>query len=628
MIVLPSGKQLVEFLASRAEFVGVGKATATRLWDRFGTELYRLLGNGDVESLSEILDRSQAGIVVDAWQGQQALADCVVFFDEQGLDSRLARKALEFWGTMAVQKILDNPYRLLTVCSWARIDQVALRLGFAKDDPRRIVAAVESLLYERLDRKHTWCSAALLLKMTAKRLHSNRLLAEQALARAVQDGAALVIDGGYQPAGAAYMERYIEDRISRHIDGEVRNDLFLDGITAAEVDAFLQGFSSSVRLTNEQAAAVKMAMSNTFSLLIGGAGVGKTTALKAINDAARHFGMKVYQLAVAGRAASQMSAATGQPAQTIASWLRSAADKKVEVGRHTLMIIDEASMLDLPTLYRILFYLPANARLLLVGDTAQLPPIGFGLTLHKLVFEHRVPRTELTQILRATEETGIPRVSFAIREGRAPKLDAYDRNRSGCSFFSAGEADTVAAIEDVVHDLGIENVQIVAAAYGGQAGIDAVNQHFHVLNRGLGRPCQRGFAEGDPCIWLVNDYDRSLWNGSMGSVAGFDGNVLLAEFGGTIHRIAAGEVEKIDLAYCISVHKAQGSQFKNVLVPVRRSFNLDRAMLYTAVTRATERVVLVGSLEVFEEAAVSAPVSVARDVGLRLRGNDHALAGG
>ncbi|MBL3684424.1 AAA family ATPase [Sinorhizobium meliloti] len=175
------------------------------------------------------------------------------------------------------------------------------------------------------------------------------------------------------------------------------------------------------------------------SLLVVGRwrGVGKTTALKAVNAAARNFGMAVYQLAIAGRAAKRIAEATGQHAQTVASWLKGVADGRIELGRHTIVIIDEASMLDLPTLYRILFHLPKEARCLLVGDTAQLPPIGFGLTLHRLVKEKRIPKTELTRILRATESTGIPQVSVAIRGGVLPDLPSYSSRRGGCSLIHA-----------------------------------------------------------------------------------------------------------------------------------------------------------------------------------------------
>ncbi|WEA59534.1 AAA family ATPase [Rhizobium sp. BJ04] len=618
MNAVPRGKHIVEFLASRPEFVGVGKATAMRLWDAFGSDLYAILGNGDVDRLAEVLDRNQAAIVTEAWRNQIALADCVVFFDEQGIDTKVARKAIDFWGDEALSKIRDNPYRLLSVCAWRQVDRVAFDLGLPAEDLRRKVAAVESVLYDRIDRKHTWCSRQTLLEQVGKRLGVNPARAEQAVQAAVADGAAIIVDGGYQPAGAAYMERFIEDRIRAHVERSSGNDLFLDGIATADVAAFLQRFDPSENLTSEQGDAVRMAILSSFSLLIGGAGVGKTTALKAINAAGRHFGMTVYQLAVAGRAAKRITETTGQPAQTIASWLRVVADGRIELGRHSFVIIDEASMVDLPTLYRILFFLPEDARCLLVGDTAQLPPIGFGLTLHRLVRENMIPKTELTRILRASEESGIPKVSVAVRNGQVPNLPTYASGESGCSFIHAAGPKAIDAIEDVLHDLRGEEVQVLGSVYAGPAGIDAINAYFHNARVATGARARLGFAEGDPCIWTVNDYDRNLWNGSMGRVATFEGDLVVVDFEDGRHRIATNEIDKLALAYCVSVHKAQGSQFKNVVVSLQRTANMDRAMIYTALTRATDRVILVGAAADLIRAVEPYPSSLSREVALGL----------
>ncbi|MBA4784380.1 MAG: AAA family ATPase [Rhizobiales bacterium] len=624
MTTMPRGRHIVEFLASRPEFVGLGKATAQRLWERFGPDLYAILGDGDVDRLSEMLDRNQASIVIEAWRNQQALTDCVVFFDEHGIELTVSRRAVDFWGDEAVLKMQDNPYRLLTVCPWPQVDRVAAALGVSGDDPRRLVAAVESVLYDRLDRKHTWCGGSVLVALVAKRLRVSEKDSSRAVELAVADGAAIPIDGGFQPAGAAYMERFIEARIDAHVRRTAEQDLFLDNIRSEDVASFLAKFDPSKSLTHEQCDAVGMAMQNAFSLLIGGAGVGKTTALRAINAGARHFGMKVYQLAIAGRAAGRVAEATGQPAQTVASWLKGVADGRIELGRHTLVVVDEASMLDLPTLYRILFHLPEDARCLLVGDTAQLPPIGFGLTLHRLVLEDRIPKTELTRMLRASENSGIPQVSLAIRQGRAPRIPSYDVERVGCSFADTSEGRIVEAIEDILHDLRSEEVQVVAAVYSGVAGIDSINAYFHDLRKRAGFSAMHGFAEGDPCIWTVNDYDRHLWNGSMGVVHGFNDNAVVAEFEGTRHSIGAGEIQKLSLAYCISVHKAQGSQFRNVVLPVLPTANMDRAMIYTAVTRAIDRIILVGSEAGFGRGIRPDPRSLNREVCLKLRSTGTA----
>ena len=567
-----------------------------------------------------MLPLTQALIACDAWRHQQALADCVVFFDEHGIDRKVAARAVSFWGDQAVAKLRENPYRLLTVCPWASVDRVARQLGFARDDRRRLVGGVEAAVYDRLDRKHTATPEARLLADVAARLGCGPDGSRAALGEAVADGAVVGSEAGYQPAGAAHMERFIEDRVremSRPDGG--RRDLLIGTATPADVDAYLDGASAggAGALTSGQRDAVRLAMSGRFALLTGGAGVGKTTCLRAINATATHFGHHVVQLALAGRAAQRMADATGQPARTIASWLRAAMQGKADTGAHTLMVVDEASMLDLPTTYRLLFHVHRDARLLLVGDIAQLPPIGFGLVLHRLVGCAGVPQVELTEILRSREASGIPSVSRSLRDGTVPALLAYGPDAGGCSFIGSSPEDVAGHVARIRRDLAGEEVQVVGSVYGGPAGIDALNARFHAANA-VGKQVLGRFAEGDPVIWTVNDHGRGLWNGSMGVVLEVAGESLTVRLHDKEVVLQTGELGSLDLAYAVSTHKAQGSQFGTVVVPVVRSRLLDRTLLYTAVTRAVRRVVLVGSRTAFEEAVVNPPASLDRDVGFQM----------
>lgn len=619
--ISPTGAGIVRFLAERPEFAGVGRTTANKLWANFGPDLYRILGSGDAERLAEVLPQTQAEIVCDAWRHQQALADCVVFFDEHGIDGTVARKAAAFWGDQAVAKLKDNPYRLLTVCPWNQVDDMARALRFAADDARRLIGAVDAALYERLDGKHTATPEPFLLRTVAKLLRCGRDAAVAAVRAAVEDGAALPSAAGLQPAGAAHMERYIEARLRSMIDRPARQeDLLATQVSRGQVQEYLEGQvgPGGDRLTDEQREAVCGAMCARFFVLTGGAGVGKTTCLRAINAAATRFGQHVYQLALAGRAAQRMAEATGRPAQTIAGWMKAAAEGKAETGAHSLVIVDEASMLDLPTTYRLLFHMHEDARLVLVGDVAQLPPIGFGLVLHRLVDSPIVPKVELTRILRATEASGIPAVSRAIRDGVVPHLPDWEPGIAGCSFLEAATEEMIGAVERARLDgAATDEVQVVGPIYGGPAGIDAVNAHFHKENV---RECSVAgrFAPGDPVIWTTNDRAKELWNGSMGVVEAVGQAGLRVTLDGRMVELASEDLEKLELAYAISTHKAQGSQFATVIVLIVRSRPLDRTLLYTALTRATQRVVLVGSRLVFEEAVRRPPVSLARVVALSL----------
>jgi exodeoxyribonuclease V alpha subunit len=611
------GRHIAEFLATRSEFAGVGLATAKRLWAVFGEDLYRILGGGELDRLAEVLPRTQAEIVIDAWRTQQAVADMVVFFDEHGLDRRVARKAVDFWGESAVAKLRENPYRLLTICPWRQIDRVAARLGLSGDDERRLVGAVEAALYERLDANHTVTAEHLLIARVAGLL-GGLDIAHRALAAAIADGGAIPCIDGYQPAGAAYTERYIEIRVRKFVGASVcQKDLYASGEHAGVVEAFVKNYQSlhSQPLTEEQQDAVRLVMAARLAILTGGAGVGKTTTLRAINQVARGVGYQVWQLALAGRAAQRMADVTGQQAQTIASWLVGAKNGSIRTGAHSFVIVDESSMLDLPTMYRLLWHLSEDAKLLLVGDVAQLPPIGYGLLLHRLIRSRTVPHVELKRILRSSEATGIPSVSRAIRDGVPPDFRTYEPGKLGCSFIKCREEDVIDWIEAIRSDLPGEEVQVIGATYRGPAGIDGINTHFHAFNS-HGRLRIGRFAQGDPVIWLVNDYERGLWNGSMGVVERLDRKHLLVVLDGQHIVLGIEDLKNLDLAYAISCHKAQGSQFGTVIVPVVQSVLMDRALLYTAVTRAQQRVILVGDRVILETAIQRPARSLARDVAL------------
>jgi exodeoxyribonuclease V alpha subunit len=276
-------------------------------------------------------------------------------------------------------------------------------------------------------------------------------------------------------------------------------------------------------------------------------------------------------------------------------------------------------MLDLPLLYRVLRRLPEGCRLLLVGDPYQLPPIQFGLSFHILMDSPTVPSVELTQVHRQTEVTGIPKVAADIRFGRRPALAVYSGIRPGVSFIDCAEANVLDLLTEVVEDFGgFDDVQILSAIKAGIAGVNAINTHFHRLMAvGRDRLPWHDLAVGDPVMFTRNDYQRELFNGSLGHLRRVDGTYdATAAFDGTEHRLDRADLDALALAYCITVHKAQGSQFRRVVIPVLPSRLLDRTLLYTAVTRAVEQVVLLGDRAAFERAVAAPAAPMLRDTGL------------
>lgn len=312
-----------------------------------------------------------------------------------------------------------------------------------------------------------------------------------------------------------------------------------------------------------------------------------------------------------------MADATGRRAYTIAGFLLGIDAGQINLEKDCLLIIDEASMLDLPHCYSIMRRMPPGTRLLLVGDAAQLPPIGFGLAFHSFADHPLIPTIELTEIHRQASATGIPQASVAIRYGTVPEIAHYNGLMDGVSFIDAGAGEISDRLLEVVNDLGgIGACQVVGAIKNGAAGVRTINHLFHDLVA-TGRSEHRGYAEGEPVIWKVNDPLRGLFNGSLGTVVQTQGT-LVVEFDGRRHELQDGDERDMEHAYGITVHKAQGSQFERVVIPVFPSRLLDRTLLYTAITRAERQVVLLGDRHAFEEAVQAPPAPSRRETGIMI----------
>ncbi len=614
------GGTIVRHLAEEPAFVGIGYATAGRLWQRFGAELYRLLGDGDAEALSEIVPLERAESLVAAWRERLAEGDVVVWLAEHGFERRLAKKVVALWGSDAVARLRSNPYVMMALADWPAVDAAAGRIGVAADSPMRLVAAAEAVLYGRYQEGHTCMGADALGAAVGKLLRCAPARAAEAVGLALRDGAAFRTGDVLQPAGAFMMERHVARQIRDMVSGPAIGDLVAREVSDAEFDEWVPGFCAraGLDLNREQREAVRIGVRERFGLVTGGAGVGKTAVLRALCEACESFGRVVHLMALAGRAAVRMREATGRPSMTIAAFLKRAEGRDIVLGPESLVVVDEASMVDLPTFYRMLRHLPDGARLLLVGDPGQLPPIGFGLVLHALVGDSRVPQVELVRVYRHTEGSGIPAVGRAVRSGALPSLPA-DPVAVGagvvlvCRPAGAATEDVV----DLVADLGGfgGDLRILAATKAGPVGIEALNARFHAI-MAAGRPELRGFAVGEPVMFLKNDYRLDLRNGSLGTVTAIRGEMLAVDFDGAGHEFGGAGLGDLTLAYAITIHKAQGSQFRRVVVPVAPTRLLDRSLIYTALTRAVDMAVLVGPEAVLHRAVAREQAADRREVAL------------
>ena len=652
-LVRPTGSQLIQWIADNAN--GIREVKSQKLWDMYGERLYDILDEEDHNSVAKIIPSEEVRVgLFEKWLANGD-TKTLRFMQESKIPLSLGKKLVRFYKKKTMDKLIEDPYVMLSFTNdWSLVDEIAMvRFGLEKIDQRRMAAALEFGLYKSMDNGHTSRSLDDLYESTRKLLAPMSKIKEAyrgAIEKGVKAGQFVVSEMNvgeqmFHPCGAWIMEKTVTQFIKMLLtDSEKQHALF-----PVDVDEIIEGFEQDekVLLANQefalneaQVAAVKSSLNNRFSIITGGAGVGKTTVLKALYKALDTLGRPRFQMALSGRATARMIEATHEHATTIASFLRNVSIKKI--GEQPIVVIDEASMLDLVTFYRLIRKLPANTHMIMVGDPYQLPPIGAGLILHLLYELSWIPCVELTEVKRQSNKSLIPVIAKSVRNGMWSSLPtSLDGD---VSFLPRGDDEIMSEVLSL-YDMDRMNTQILCATNSCNfAGVKAINRACHDKYVSSNKPLlainhdtrdmeQTGFHEGDFLIYTSNDWERNLQNGSLGRlVEVFDTPKIIiigegekqcertalgrAVYEGAEHYVLDTDIDNIELSYAITVHKAQGSQFQRVIVPVRRSRVLDRTFLYTAITRAQKQVVLVGDEKAIRNAVESLPSAFKRKVGL------------
>lgn len=634
-LLRPSGEHLVTLLAECDAFKGIGMVKARRLWDHFGEELYAILDAAAVDRLAEVLPETMAAQLADAWRCW-GNTFTLQWLQNRGFTVALGRKVLDYFGSQAAEKIEEDPYRLISFAAdWKATDALARHtFGLAEDDPRRLAGAVEEALYAAFDAGHTCTPQAQFEQRLGSLLGSgDSVLIAKALHHGNAAGAFLRRHGRLHATGPFVMEYGTAQAIAERA---ARPEALL---TPGELAGVLEDYQreSGITLESSQLEALEVANANRVTVITGGAGTGKTTVLKGWFAVCRAAGWPIYAMALSGRAARRIREATGQEACTIAGFIKRFDPK--QAPERAVVVIDEASMLDLPSAYRVIRHLPDTFRFVLVGDPNQLAPVGPGLLLHELAHQAGIPRVELQQVRRYSG--AIAEAANAIRSGRWPDLP--DDPGKPIAFLPCRNED----INDLVLDLLADHPddsQVLApvrnAAAGGVKNLNQLNQkrlnaggeELLLWNREFEQMQGTGLRVGDPVICLANDWEKNLQNGSLGTLMSVESPVADCPPGQVLGRILWDDGEQreltpdllpnLELAYAITIHKSQGSQFRRVIIPVTKSRLLDRTLLYTAVTRAEKQVILVGDVAAAKAAVEAPPHASLRQVSLGLMLNE------
>ena len=628
---------------------GLGPVLAGRLVDHFGPSVLEILDQTP-ERLLEVpgLGAHRRETVIEGWRRNQGLKRLLGFLAEFGLGQALGLKIIRRLGDEADRLIREDPYRLayeIEGVGFATADKVARRLGLSIDDPRRLAAGLLFALNQLAEEGHVFTPERELLAAGAELLpEADPPALKEALSRLLLAGqvrSELRAEPGEVDFYPPRLHR-AETWVARDLLAILRTPALVEVPRQPQALAWAEK-NLGLALSESQRQAVALAISQKVLVITGGPGTGKTTLTRAITAIFGALQARLALVAPTGRAARRLAAATGLPAKTVHRLLEYAPqagfqrhpERKLELD---LLLVDEASMVDLPLMNQLTGALPHTARLILVGDRDQLPSVGPGRVLADLIDSQAVAVARLTEVHRQAEGSQIVLAAHQVRRGETPQ-SSPDPERGDFYFLEEREpARILPRLLSLVtrtlparRDLNpLEDIQVLTPMHGRDLGTEHLNQ---VLSENLNPQPDgpsltrfgRRFRPGDRVMQLRNNYNREVFNGDGGRVERIDPEAqeLTVNFEGRPVVYDFAELDELTLAYAITIHKAQGSEFPAVVMPLTSAHHimLRRNLLYTALTRGRRLVVLIGSARALASAVANDREQVRRsNLARKLRG--------
>ncbi len=620
LLVTPSTFVGIEKYLSSGLIAGIGPELAKRLVQHFGLETLEVIDQHP-QRLTEVagVGRVRSTRIRAAWDEQRAIRQVMVFLQSYGVSSSHAVKIYKRYGERAVALVRENPYRLaqeIHGIGFRSADKIARELGIPVDAPQRSAAGALHALSQAIEAGHVFLPLSELIAHAAQLLE----LEPPLIATAV-DGLLAAAELQSAPLPGT-LDRAIYLPALELAEREVAAEL--NALTAQQplplqirVDKALQWFErrEQIELAPEQRRALELALTSKVMILSGGPGTGKTTLVRGIVSILETKGLRVLLAAPTGKAAKRLSEATGREAKTLHRLLefqpqqRGFARGPAHPLAVDLLVIDEASMLDLQLTRHVVQALPRSARLILVGDIDQLPAVGPGRVLADLIESQCFPVVALTEIFRQARQSLIVVNAHRVRAGQLPQNEP---NEGMPSDFFWIERDEPAAVlktlkqlvaKRIPHSFGLvpREIQLLTPMQRGLLGASNLNAELQALLNPKGEEVARSgrlFRVGDRVMQIRNNYDLAVWNGDVGHIVGLDlaERQLVVDFDERSVKYELDDLDDLTLAYASSVHKAQGSEYPCVVIVIHSQHFalLERNLLYTALTRGRKLVVLVG----------------------------------
>ncbi len=607
---------------------GIGPIMAKRIVKVFGKQTLDVI-EANIEKLVEVegIGKKRIEMIKSAWEDQKEIREVMVFLQAHGVSSGYATKIFKHYGSESIKVVKENPYRLATDIfgiGFITADRIAEKLGFAKDSELRAEAGILYVLNQLADDGHVYYPYKLLIEKCREILQVDREIIVRAFGTIAVEGKIVIEDLNEnilefrENNKAVYLAKFhfSENSIATRLKTLINAPKSVRKIDSEKAIKWVQQ-QLDITLAERQVEAVKCACQDKMLIITGGPGTGKTTVVNTVLKIFRRLGVDIMLAAPTGRAAKRMSEATGHEAKTIHRMLEYSIQKGgFQRNDETplecdLLIVDEASMIDNILMHHLLKAIPPTATFILVGDVNQLPSVGAGNVLKDIIYSGAVKVVVLNEIFRQAQESSIIVNAHKINNGLLPALKSSKQELDDFYFIEQEDPEEVLRIilelskERIPKRFGFDSVndiQVLTPMHRGVVGAGNLNVELQkVLNPGEDVVTRggRNFRVNDKVMQIRNNYDKEVFNGDIGRISWIDteNQEVIITFDDREVMYDYPDLDEIVLAYAVSVHKSQGSEYPAVIVPIltQHYVLLQRNLIYTAVTRGRELVVIIGT---------------------------------
>lgn len=626
--MIPASVHGIEKYLGSGLIKGIGPVMAERIVKEFGTDTLDVIEH-DINRLAEVdgVSSGRIEMIKKAWEEQKEIRNVMLFLQAHDVSSGCATKIFKQYGKESIKVVKDNPYRLaadIFGIGFISADTIAGKLGIPKDSPQRVEAGILYVLYKLCDDGHVYYPYELLIEKCQEILKVERDVVVNAFDTIALEKRIVIedlnedIEEFRENKKAVYLAKYhlCETSIAGRLKSLISARKAIKNIESGKTINWVQT-KLSITLAEKQIEAIKHAVENKVMVITGGPGTGKTTIINAILKIFSRLGVNIMLAAPTGRAAKRMSETTGHEAKTIHRMLKySVRNGEFEKNEQNLlnvdlMIVDEASMIDTILMHHLLKAIPQGATFILVGDVNQIPSVGAGNVLNDIISSGAVPVIELNEIFRQARESMIIVNAHRITSGTMPLLKSSQEKLDDFYFIEKEDPEDVLKIileltgERIPRRFGfdpVDDIQVLTPMHRGIVGTENLNMELQkVFNPGqsvITRGSQ-SFRIHDKVMQIKNNYDKEVFNGDIGRIKRIDteSHEVKVSFDGRYVVYDYADLDEIVLAYAVSVHKSQGSEFPAVVIPIltQHYMLLQRNLIYTGVTRGKKLVVMVGT---------------------------------